>query len=222
MRRRTRPALAFAACFLVACSSTVAGTGTLDPSGSAPPDFPASSSPASSPPPVTAPPADLTGLLLTAPAGSHPWSSAWARNTTPTVEEWVAEVYPASAQSGVVAQLRTQGILGVVHRTWVAPSADQADMVLLGFSTASGAQARYDIATGAKSRSSDVTPFQVPDVPTAIGYANRTVDGLGNVPAIVYAVKGTVVIELFYYSPTRLRTADAVTWMTGQYERLPS
>lgn len=210
-----------------ACAaSTVAGTGTLAPSASTSgsPDFP--STPPTSPPssPTTSsgvPPADLTALLLPAPSGSHPWRGAWARNVTPTVEQWVSEVYAEGNRAGVIAQLIEQGINSIAHRTWIADDDNQADLVLLSFDSPDGALKRYDVATSAKSKVTGVTPFEIPGVDHAIGYADPTTDSLGNVPAIVYAVKNDVVIELFYYSAGQLRTGDAITWTQGQAKRLP-
>jgi hypothetical protein len=231
VHRGTVPAVLAALLLLTACASTVSGTGTVasGASGSGSHDFP-SSRPNSSPPTSstssstsasTQPPADLPGLLLPPPAGSHPWNNAWARNTSPTVEEWVAEVYASSARADIVAQLRDQGVNSIAHRTWVAVDDNQADLVLLSFDSPGGAAERYDVATSAKSHVAGVTPFEIPGVDHAVGYADPKVDSLGNVPAIVYVLKGNVVVELFYYSAGRLRTGDAITWTQGQVSRLP-
>jgi hypothetical protein len=93
--------------------------------------------------------------------------------------------------------------------------------MLLSFATPMGAADRYRSATAAKAQVPGEMPFDVPGVDRGIGYADATTDKFGNVPAIVYAVKKNVVVELFYYSEGTLRTDDAIAWTQGQVDRLP-
>ena len=157
---------------------------------------------------------------MTPPVGSTPWRSAWARNRTPTVEQFVREAYPASAVSNELALFRYYGLQDIAHETWYAPDRNQADMILFRFATETGAIQRFTGASHAKSQSPGVRSFPVPGT-SALGYYDPTVDKLGNVLAIVYARKGRLVVEEFYYSPDKLRPADARAWITAQLARLP-
>lgn len=226
MRRWLRAAAPLALIALVGCTSTVSGTGTLGAGlgssaspgaggGSAPPtSFPTGTN---TPRPTTS---RLADLLVDPPAGAQPWRSAWARDRTPTVQEFVTAAYPKQYVDLEVTLLRAQGLRHIAHVTWLAPDDDQADMVLLQFGSESGARARYRMATSAKAHSPGIRQFVVPGTPRAVGFYHPTVDRLGNVIAVVYSRVGSVVVEEFYYSPRQIRTADAKTWMRAQLDLL--
>lgn len=128
----------------------------------------------------------------------------------------MAHDYPRQYVDTEVGLLKAQGLRRVAHETWYAPDNDQADMVLLEFDSARGAQSRYLHATYAKKFSPGIKHFVVPGSPRAIAYYHPQLDKLGNVLAIVYARVGTIVVEEFYFSPARIRKADAIAWMKGQ------
>ena len=223
-RTRSRSALVgMAACVLLsACATTLSGHGATSISSSSSTDFPSPSSTTTTSQPSAAPTSAsaLRRLLLPIPDDGQSWGTAWSRNETPTVSEWVAHVYPASSRDLIVGELRDDGIQAVAHRAWIVADGDQADIVLLGFASASGARDRYLAATRAKSEQPGVKPFAIPGT-NAVGYAHTTLDSLGNIPAIIYAQRGKLDLEVFYYSPDKLRTADAVLWTTQQLGQLP-
>ncbi|MEP7019484.1 MAG: hypothetical protein ABI808_02450 [Pseudonocardiales bacterium] len=183
---------------------------------------PTATTTAASPTASAAPASDLTSLLAPAPSGSRPWGTPWSKNGTPTLEEFVAHVYPARALALAKSQLKAQGIKDIAHRTWIATDANQADTILLRFDTAAGAVSRYRSATAAKGGDTGQRHFDVPGYPQAIGYYNPTLDELGNVRTIVYGQIGTIVVEVFFYSPAKLDKAAAITAITNQLQRLPS
>jgi hypothetical protein len=220
------------ALLLAACSTTVTGQGTVgsppaDPSSAqrstSPTSFPSPSASSGGAPSSAAPsPAygSLVDQLMTPPAGSVPWTSAWARNRTPTIEQFVRWAYPADVVSAEVRLLRSYGLEEIAHETWFALNHDQADMILFRFRDEHGAIERYVGATQAKRKSPGIRSFTVPGT-SAIGYYHPELDRLGNVTAIVYALHGRTVVEEFYYSPKRLRPADARAWLKAQLARLP-
>jgi len=169
-----------------------------------------------------APASDLTSLLVPAPSGSRPWGTPWSKNGTPTLEEFVAHVYPARALALAKSQLKAQGIKDIVHRTWIATDANQADTILLRFDTTAGAVSRYRSATAAKGGDTGQRHFDVPGYPQAIGYYNPTLDELGDVRTIVYGQIGTIVVEVFFYSPAKLDKTAAIAAITNQLRRLPA
>lgn len=212
---------------LAACSSTVSGHGTLavapapasgssggpTSSGSVPTTIPSTGGHSSAA-------QQLRARLERPPAGATAWASSWAHLWNPTPAQFVAHVYPPASRDGATARLSAQGLQTVVHETWYARDSDQADLVLMQFATASGAQSRFLSATEAKALDTRNRSFAVPGQHDAIGYYDDDLDKLGNVAAIVYARKGNVVVEEFYFSPARLHKADAIAWMQAQLARL--
>jgi hypothetical protein len=240
-----RPPILGAAALLVAaglagCASVVDGTGAPGPSGgtastasSSAPTGPSSTAPASSGSATTTsasststtskptdPVTDLRDLLAPGPPDSHPWGTAWSNNGTPTVGQFVAHVYPASAAAGAKASLRSQGIRDIAHRTWVG-KANQADDVLLRFEAPEGARARYESVAAAQAGAPGEHKFAIPGPRRAVGFFDPKLDDLGNVRTIIYGQVGTVVMELFFYSPGKLDKDAAVTSATEQLGRLP-
>lgn len=164
----------------------------------------------------------LHSLLEPAPAGSQPWATAWSDDEAPSVEDFVARVYAPADRSAEAARLRTEGIVAITHRTWVAADGRQADVVLLQFATTAGANLRMRTAVAAKARTADIKSFDVPDHPEVVGLYPAGIDDDGNYRAIVYAQKADIVLELFYYCPEPFNAADAITWTTAQLQLLPS
>jgi len=93
-------------------------------------------------------------------------------------------------------------------------------MILFRFADESGALERFTAATQAKRDSPGTRSFAVPGT-SAVGYYDKKPDDLGNIRAIVYALRGRVVVEEFYFSPKQLRPADARAWIKAQLARLP-
>lgn len=231
MTRRTVALLGvFAAVLLVAggCARTVDGAGValgLDPRTPSHTPRSTSTSPALPSLPGLPPAgtgrdwtvAQLVGRLLPPPAGSSPWDGTWAATTTPTVAQFVARFYPASARASEAAELHDQGITGIAHRTWFAADGHGVDILLLGFDDDLGARSRYLAVTSGRALNSTLTPFAVPG---GAGYSAKTLDQDGYIRSFVYGTAGNVVIEEFYFSPGHALTADAVTWLRAQLARL--
>lgn len=246
MRGNRRPAAfgaaALALCtVLTGCSSIVDGAGT--PAGTSPtsaastPGDPLTTPSISTPPtstgPATSRPApsstgrstsasatNLADLLAPAPAGSHSWGTAWANIAAPSVAQFVRHVYPASATAAAKSELTHQGIRDIVHRTWVAET-NQADELLLRFATPSGARSRYLSVSAAQAAAPGQHRFAVPGAARAVGLYDPKVDSLGNVRAIVYGQVGTIVMELFFYTPATFDKAGATASALAQLRRLP-
>ena len=157
---------------------------------------------------------------MTPPAGSVPFNSAWARNHTPTVAQFTAWDYGPTDAARETARLEAERLARIAHETWVAPDSDQADMVLLQFKDPTGALSRFLGATTAEADAAGVRPFAVPSVAGALGYYHTALDSVGNVRAVLYATVGDTVVEEFYFSPARLRPADAIAWLGEQVKLL--
>ncbi|WP_375490788.1 hypothetical protein [uncultured Jatrophihabitans sp.] len=215
-------ALTCAATVLAGCADTVRGSGTVGRQGtsgapgnpsSSPTGFPSSVSP-------SAAGAALPSYLVPAPAGSVRGTSAWARTTAPTVQQFVAQFYDAGQVTGEVSRLHTYGITGIAHNLWISDQL-QLDVVLLQFTSAAGAIARHsgvitattgepDLRSTRPAIQGDVTEF----------YATK-IDKYGNIASRAYAVKGDVAIEVFCFSPKTFAQAYLSRYTGEQVVKLP-
>lgn len=206
-----------------ACARTVDGTGValgLGPS-SASRSAPSAQPTVPAPPPLGTgrdwPAAQLAGRLMPAPGGSTPWHGTWAATVSPTVTQFVNQLYPASSRAAEIAFLHGEGLTGIAHRTWFASDGNGVDIVLLAFTDDVGARSRYLVASHGKASRSDVTSFEVSG---GAGYTEAALDPDGFIRSFVFGVVGNVVLEEFYFSPARPSTADAVAWTRTQLARL--
>jgi hypothetical protein len=197
-------------------------TATAAPTGasSTPTDAPPTAATSSGATPTTPAP-NLADLLAPAPPGSRPWDTQWSNNGTPTLDEFVAHVYPAKSIDLARSQLTAQGIKDIAHSTWIGSDANQADTILLRFATTAGAVSRYRSATAGKAEDKGQLHFDLPGFTEAIGYYNPAVDELGDVRTIVYGRVGDIVVEVFFYSPAKLDKAAATAATTTQLQLLP-
>jgi hypothetical protein len=218
-------AATLAVLMLLGCASVTNGDGARATASRVP--SAASSSPTDAPTTAattstsTLPAAHLTDLLAPAPPGSRPWDTPWAQNATPTLDEFVAHVYPPKSLDLAKSQLKAQGIKDIAHRTWIGTDANQADTILLRFATTAGAVSRYRSASAAKAEDKGQRSFAVPGH-TAIGYYSPVLDELGDIRTIVYGQVGDIVVEVFFYSPAKLDKATAIAAATAQLRLLPS
>jgi hypothetical protein len=230
------------------CSSAIAGQGSAvrpsdvrsapeppapTPTGSAPT---APTQPPSTPPATTSsastprnPPVSragegrrLAGLLEPKPSGAVTWSGSWGHTVNPTLGQFVRREYAPADVTFVEKELKGQGLLAIAHRPWIAGDSNQADIVLLGFRTTSGATSRWLAATESKAGGAGVRRLRIPGAGSAVkAYYTPKLDDQGYVRAIVYAHRGNVVSETFVYTLARLKKADVVTWSDAQLRRLP-
>lgn len=201
--------------------TTGAATGTPTGTSSSPTDTATTAATATGTT-TTPPTTDLADLLAPAPPGSRPWDTDWSRNSKPTLDDFVAHVYPATSIALAKSQLKAQGIKDIAHRTWIAKDANQADVILLRFDTTTGAVSRYRSATAAKAAAPGQLHFDVPGFTEAIGYYSPVLDELGDVRTIVYGQVGGIVLEVFFYSPAKLDEAAAIAATTAQLGTLPA
>lgn len=165
--------------------------------------------------------AQLTALLEPGPTGSSPWTNSWGAIVNPTLEQFATHDYATSYVPTIEALLRTQGLTGIAHRTWIATNGTQADVLLLQFATPAGALSRFLFATEAKRDSTGQKPLTVTGAGDTVGYYATGLDTDGYVRAIVYSHQGSIVAQTFTYSPAHLDSVDTIAWAKAQYGRLP-
>ncbi|MDT4959076.1 MAG: hypothetical protein QOD31_2875 [Pseudonocardiales bacterium] len=200
-------------------TATATPTGTSSPADTPTTSATAATSAGSAP---ATPATNLADLLAPAPPGSRPWDTPWSNNNTPTLDEFVAHVYPAKSTELATSQLKAQGIEDIAHLTWISTDANQADTILLRFATPAGAVSRYRSATTAKGQDTGQLHFDLPSFTEAVGYYSPVLDELGDVRTIVYGRVGAIVVEVFFYSPAKLDKAAAIAATTAQLQLLPA
>jgi len=159
----------------------------------------------------------LSDCLLPAPSGSTPWTDTWGTNTSPTAQEYAAEMFSSSTWQTIIgARLNTAGLTGVTHRAWITSNGAEADDVLLSFSSANGAMAWYK----SDAYSATGTSFTIPNQKDSTGTYNPKADTNGDIAAQVFGVSGTVAMELFTWSPTTFDQSRTVTWASQQLTKV--
>jgi hypothetical protein len=203
--RRTFLALVVIAALLAGCASQV--TGSAVPV--AHPSTPATAG---------CDPATLPGCLMPAPAGSTQWSQPYAPNGTITVPQFLDRVYygqSASERQQVTAQLTTQGLQALAHRSWHASNSDDADVVLLRFSADTGAASRTVQMVHAYASDQDYQQVSAPSLTTqgVSVFAYRKLDSRGEVATIGFGAFGPVAMEFFVWSLATVDTGAVTGWM---------
>ena len=162
---------------------------------------------------------NLSSCLTDSPSGSTAWSDSWGGTTSPTAKQYVTQMFSGSSWQNIIsARLKAAGLTGISHHAWVTSNGEEADDLLLSFGTANGATAWYknDVysATG--------TSFTVPGQQNATGTYDPKADADGNISAQVFGVNGTVVMELFTWSPKSFDQTRTVTWASQQLGKIGS
>ncbi len=140
----------------------------------------------------------LTACLMPVPAGGTAFTDGWAGETTPTVSQFVQEMYSSSYLTTATGQLQSEGLSGIVHTMWQDAAGNQFDMNLLQFKTLQGAQAR------ARTEITGISgpQFSVSGPGAAKGGYSTTADSQGYFHYAVYGSVGTVAVELHAFAKT--------------------
>ncbi len=203
---------------LAACTTAVGGSALPAPHSATPTTTPAGGGCTGQP---------LPDCLMAPPAGATPWSQMYAPNGAITISQFLDRVYAgvsAQQRASVQSDLAAQGLLAIAHQAWHANS-DDADVVLLRFSAASGADSRN--AQLVHAYVADTADYRVVDSPqlTALGInvvAAQKIDVQGAVPAIGFGSAGPVAMEFFFWSLATVDQPTLVDWLTQQAHKLGS
>jgi hypothetical protein len=162
--------------------------------------------------------ASLGSCLIAAPAGATRWPTSWGAETRASVSEFAREYYSGSDIPLEEARLKAQGVTAIAHETWSTVSGGGADLVLLQFGSALGAQSRYDWASTGEGG----TKFTLPGRYTAVGYHTAKTDSEGMIDTDVYGLAGSVAVELHAFNPGSFDQASVDSSIAHQLDRLDS
>jgi hypothetical protein len=227
MRRIRAAVTARAVGLALAGSAAISGCGGLGTnSGQQVVSVPVRSGPAT-PVAVSAPPGaagSLVARLVRAPADSRPWSGSWGRSEVPSLAEFLKQFYAPGDRAHMADTLRTLGLEGLAHRAWVAGDGNQIDLVLLRFTRASGAAARYAAVTSATASENRMTALRFgaygPNEARAFRESGRDADGFVRARVYVRPPGSVLLLEAFYFSPHRFARSDLLSWTEAQIARL--
>jgi hypothetical protein len=163
---------------------------------------------------------DLTSCLMPIPAHGR----AWPAQSTPvgilTVQQFVDHYYgtaDATQRSSEADRLRLLHVRSIARRNWIAANTEQADLVLLSFTSPAEARSRVLGAELSYSEEPGVTPVALHGLDSGIlAYHKPTLDAAGNIRTVAYASFGDVEMEMFFFSPARVDTATLTDWLRQQ------
>jgi hypothetical protein len=158
----------------------------------------------------------LTSCLIPAPASGNALAGGWSSNSTPTIAQFVQQMYSTSYAVRATSELATQGLTGIAHSGWADADGTMVDLLLLRFKTVQGAESRAheEIADikGAK--------FSVSGPGSAAGTYSTTPDSGSRYDATVYGYVGDVEVEVHTFTVESKELGDAASAAQQQFVKL--
>ncbi|MBC3841313.1 hypothetical protein GXW82_16455 [Streptacidiphilus sp. 4-A2] len=177
--------------------------------------------------PATATAADrarLRGDLVPLPGQAQPWQSN--SQDGPTGVLTLAQFAQRLADTAVDTQRVTdeetdRGFQYAVREDWTGSDGSQADVYLVQFSSAGGAQS-YVLACqdGNANTVGTSGTYQVPGAGDAMAYQRSGIDSQGNVYTEGYLVVGNVGVWVNFWTPAKADRAAVLALLKQQYAAL--
>jgi len=189
------------------------------PTGSAP--APRVTAPASA---TTADRDRLRRDLVPLPDKAQPWQTTSQNGPTGvlTLAQYVKQFSESAADKQQDIDSNTsRGFQYAVREDWFGSGSSQADLYLIQFSSAAGAQSlTLADQSGTANTVGTAATYPIPGSGDAMAYETDKLDSLGNVYTQVYAVVGNVVMELNYWVPAKADRAAVIALAKQQYAKL--
>lgn len=166
------------------------------------------------------PDSGLASLLEDPPQYSQPGESTWARDYTPTIEQFVDFFYGVEARKQIRASLDKQGLRDVAHLLWITDDRIQTDVVLLEFGDSDGAQARRTFVESVNDSNPGLTSYSISGRGAPVVYRQDQTDGQGYRSAKAYATVNNYVVEVFIASRGPIDKRLIERWVLAQVDRL--
>jgi hypothetical protein len=159
----------------------------------------------------------LSACLDSAPASDAvDDTGGWDGYSSPTLAEFVQQMYPYSYAATATAQLTGQGLTDIAHAAWQDAAGDQVDVVLLRFKTVQGAESRAREEIGGI----DGPKFGVSGPGSAEGTYTATADSAGSYDADVYGYVGDVAVEVHAFTVEPKDLSEATSAAQRQFAEL--
>jgi hypothetical protein len=171
---------------------------------------------------VVCKPGDLTSCLIAPPSGASVDTGAWAQTVKVDAGAYAA-AYPdattAQQPNEINTLLTADGIGGVAHRSWkLGPN--RADLILLQFGSAQGAQAWAADRTGEFLSLDGGAQLSVPGDPAAKAYSAAATNGSGDVAVRYVTTVGNIDLEVHYASQGALHEHEFDLWAGAELASL--
>ncbi|MFC1416806.1 hypothetical protein [Streptacidiphilus cavernicola] len=162
--------------------------------------------------------------LVAAPHGSHPWPSSKTNGATGvlTLDQLLDRLADTAAdRTTMSAEGKDQGFQYAVRKNWDGADGTQADVYLLQFASATGAQS-FILAhqQGAKSAVPSKGLYTIPNSGDAVAYERPGIDHDGYVWTDAYFVFGNVAVRIDFWVPAKAHRSELTALVQQQYAKL--
>jgi hypothetical protein len=198
---------------------TVART-TASPSAPGSPTGSASTSAGTSAPssaPASAAGTQLLAQVIPLPAGAHEWTD---QSGVLDLTGFVHGFFASDAWTEEMSRGQRRGFVTAARRAWRTTDGSQADVFLVQFGSANGAQSLYDgLSSGWKDDTSKGSVFN-DAADQAVGRTISTLDKLGNARTSLMTVRGNTVVYLSYFTAATPDQTSAQALFHSQLDAL--
>jgi len=175
--------------------------------------------------PATATAADRSRLesdLVPLPGNAQPWSSNSSNGPTGVLNlaQFLANFDPSNIPSDT-AEEQDRGFQYAVREDWRGADGTQANILLLQFSSATGAQSfTLGYQGGAGDAVGTGGTYPVPHSGDSMAYEHSSLDKVGNIWTEDYAVVGNIAVDVDFWVPAKADRAEATALFQQQYAKL--
>ena len=165
---------------------------------------------------------NLLTCLEKEPRGAEPVLLPWGDSGDVTVQQYADTYYDTSPTDEAIAakNLQDAGVRSLVHEKWQIPGQQEAtaDVVVMSFASAQGAQSRALGGEGGvlSAEGSDGLEVAIPGLP-GYAYPRRAPNGDGQVEAVYFAPVGNLLMIVRFWSLASFDPADFASWTLGEY-----
>ncbi|QMU76480.1 hypothetical protein GXW83_12750 [Streptacidiphilus sp. PB12-B1b] len=165
----------------------------------------------------------LQGDLVSRPSGAQPWASTGKNGPTGvlTLQQFATRFADPAHRSQVIDEETDRGFQYAVRENWIASDGVQADVVLLQFSSATGAQSfTLGYQGGAGDEVGRTGTYAVPGAGDTMAYEHPGLDSDGNIWTEGYGVVGDIAVTIDVYAPGKADRAAVQDALKRQYAAL--
>jgi hypothetical protein len=163
----------------------------------------------------------LLQALTTPPSGSHPWPVNSDDGASGIIDLQQVADRLADDVPGFTARQRDRGFQYAVRENWDAPDGTEADVMLLQFSSAVGAQSfALDYQAGDGNVVGTSGTYTVPSSGNGQAFEHPKLTSDGNSWTTGYALAGNVAVAISFWRPAKPDREAVVALMQQQYRAL--
>jgi hypothetical protein len=165
----------------------------------------------------------LQGDLVTPPKGSQPWADNSSNGPTGVLplQQFAARFVMPSDNQRIIDEENDRGFQYAVREDWRGVDGSQANVYLLKFGSATGAQSfALESQSGARSAVGTAGTYAIPGSGDAMAYQYPGPESDGNVRTETYAVVGDIAVVIDVWVPAQADRAEVQALVKEQYAKL--